>query len=91
MDCVSSSGLHYPRNREYCALDFSSGHFQSYLEPKLDQHNANEIAFQCLKPTNLSLSIRVRGDNVDDDSLGRAWYCVLLSKIQTIPRIIRNL
>jgi hypothetical protein len=47
--------------------------------------------FQCLKPTSISHSISVRGDNVDDIlviTLGIAWCCLLLSNFQTIPRRI---
>jgi hypothetical protein len=75
MDFISSSGIHYPRNRETVLLIVRQSIFSptlshnllSTMQMKLHDVVVNERPkFQCLKPTNLSRSISVRGDNVDD-------------------------
>jgi hypothetical protein len=75
MDYIGSSGLHYLRNGKTLLLIIHQSIFSptlSYnllitMQIRLHDVVVNETPiFQCLKHTNLSHSISVRGDNVDD-------------------------
>jgi hypothetical protein len=72
-DCVISNGLYNSTVSKDCALDCPSEHFEPNFEPQLSQHHANDTAScycelntEVLIPKNLSHSISVRGENVDD-------------------------
>jgi hypothetical protein len=66
----------------------------STMQMRLHDVVVNETPkFQCLKPTNISHSIIVRGDNVDDVLVIPlfTWHGVLFSNSQTISRRILNI